>query len=136
MKLLINGPLAIPFWAGEIAIGLFIPITILAYTRGKKTWGLIVAPLLIFVGTFFARYNLVIAGQLSPIVGQDELWQYFPHIIEILTVVAAVGMWLLLYALGSRFLPLEDYTTAHNQVEETNPSLGPAETAIDAPKIS
>jgi len=136
VKLLINGSLAIPFWLGEVALGLFIPIIILAYTRGKKTWGLIVAPLLIFVGTFFARYNLVIAGQLSPIVGQDELWQYFPHIIEILTVVAAVGMWLLLYALGSRFLPLEDYTTAHNQGEEMNPPLIPADTAIDTPETS
>jgi len=136
VKVLINGPLAVSFWVGEIILGLLIPITILAYTRGKKTWGLIVAPTLIFVGTFFARYNLVIAGQLSPIVGQDELWQYFPHIIEILTVVTAVGMWLLLYALGSRFLPLEDDGLGVGQGEEINPPLIPAETVTDAPEIS
>ncbi|UCB43092.1 MAG: polysulfide reductase NrfD [Dehalococcoidales bacterium] len=135
VKVLVNGPLAVSFWAGEIIIGLIIPIAILAYTRGKRTWGLIVAPLLIFVGTFFARYNLVIAGQLSPIVGQDELWHYFPHIIEILTVVAAVGMWLLLYSLGSRLLPLEDNAPVSGQEEGANPPLVPTETATDAPEI-
>ena len=134
VTVLINGPLAVSFWVGEIIIGLIVPIVILAFTRGKKRWGLILAPLLIFVGTFFARYNLVIAAQLSPIVGQDKLWEYFPHIIEILTVVAAVGMWLLLYSLGSRLLPLEDDNLATGQGEEMNPPLIPTEIANDTPE--
>jgi len=134
VKVLINGPLAVSFWVGEVIIGLFIPIVILAFTRGRNRWGLILATIMIFIGTFFARYNLVIAAQLSPIVGQDELWQYFPHIIEILTVVAAVGMWLLLYSLGSRLLPLEDDNLAAGQGEEMNPPLIPVEIANDTPE--
>ena len=128
---LIKGPLAVSFWLGEITIGILVPAAILIKTQGRKTWALLTASLLVIIGMFFARYDFVMAGQFVPIVGQEQLWEYFPHIIEILSVVAAVGMALLLYALGSRFLPLEDTPVSSSQEEDTNPPLIPAETATD-----
>jgi len=128
---MLKGPLAVSFWLGEITIGILLPAAILIKTQGRKTWALITASLLVIIGMFFARYDFVMAGQFVPIVGQDGLWEYFPHIIEILSVVAAVGMALLLYILGSHFLPLED-SEASRQSEGTNLPIIPAETATDA----
>ena len=112
VMVLVNGPLAMPFWLCEITFGLLVPIGILVYTRGRSRWGLVAAALLVMVGMFFARYDFLIAGQLVPVVGSEILWQYTPHLIEVLSVVGAICLVLLLYSVADRLLPLEDYRVA------------------------
>lgn len=108
VMVLINGPLRVPFWVGEILLGLVVPASILVYTRAQKVWGVTVASLSIIISTFVARYDLVVAGQLVPVIGRQTLWQYIPSMTEILTVIGALALFLLLYSLGNRFLPLDD----------------------------
>lgn len=108
VMLLINGPLAVSFWVGEILLGILAPVFILVYTRVQRVWGITAASLLVIVGMFVARYDFVVAGQLVPIVGRDGLWQYTPSVIEILSVLGALSLCLLLYSLGSRLFPLEE----------------------------
>ena len=66
-----------------------------------------------------ARYDFILAGQLSPIIGRETFWQYFPSSVEILTVVGALSLCILFYSLADRYLPIESvHTTIHESVEE------------------
>ena len=136
VMLVISGPLAVPFWVGEVTFGILVPIAILAYTRGRNVWGLTAAATMVIVGMFVARYDFVIGGQLVPIVGREPLWQYSPHAIEILSILGAISLCLLLYSVGGRFLPLEDYRPVSGQSgeTETSPVVAP-ETVAAAPQI-
>ncbi len=115
--LLINGPLSVPFWVGEILLGILIPTVILVYTRAQRFWAVTAASLLVIVGMFAARYDFVVAGQLVPIIGRDGLWQYTPSVIETLSTLGALSLCLLLYSLGNRLFPLEDSTVTYEPPE-------------------
>ncbi len=108
LMVLVSGPLAISFWVGEIFLGILAPIAVLAFNRAGGTRGLIAASTAVIIGMFFARYDFVVAGQLVPVVGREELWEYFPALTEIVTIVTAAALGLLLYSIGNRVLPLAD----------------------------
>lgn len=112
LMVLVSGPLAISFWVGEIFLGILAPIAVLAFNRAGGAWGLVAASAAVIVGMFFARYDFVVAGQLVPMVGREELWEYAPALVEIVTIVTAAALGLLLYSIGNRFLPLEDVAGA------------------------
>ena len=105
VMVLMRGPPAVPFWVGEIGVGLLLATVLLVITRAEKTWALVAAPLMVIIGMFFARYDFVVAGQLVPVIGQVGLWTYALHMIEILTVIGAISLFLLLYYVGNPFLP-------------------------------
>jgi molybdopterin-containing oxidoreductase family membrane subunit len=119
VMVLISGPLAVPFWVGEIFLGLLVPVFILVYTRAQSVWGVAVASLLVVIGMFAARYDFIVAGQLVPVIGRETLWQYAPSMIEILTVLGAFSLCLFLYSLGNRLFPLEDVLMVFKPAEET-----------------
>jgi molybdopterin-containing oxidoreductase family membrane subunit len=108
VMVLVSGPLAVPFWIGEVVIGMLAPIAILVYTGGRQTWGLVAAPLMVIIGMFVARYDFVLAGQLVPVIGREAFWQYSPSVVEMMTVLGALSLCLLLYSVGNRLFPLED----------------------------
>lgn len=108
LMVLINGPLSLAFWGGEIFIGIIVPIAILAWNRAGGTVGLVVASAAVIFGMFLARYDFVVAGQLAPMIGREELWEYTPTIVEIVTVVTGAAIGLFLYSMGNRVLPLAD----------------------------
>lgn len=93
---LVNGPLATSFWLFEIAIGLVLPLMLLLATRLKSLQALSLAALMILVGQFFSRYNLVVAGVLVPMyAGYDDLpvyQSYAPTIAEYLLVIGGLGV--------------------------------------------
>ena len=72
----------------------------------------------------------MVAGQLIPVVGREAPWQYFPHVVEMLTVVGAVGLSLFLYMLGNRYLPLEESESAPQGVPA--PEAKPARLTVPA----
>ncbi len=117
VMVLINGPLSVPFWVGEILLGILIPIVILVYTRMQKVWGITTASFLVILGMFVARYDFVVTGQLVPIIGRDGLWQYTPSVIEALSALGALSLCLLLYSLGNRLFPLEDFPIVPEPIE-------------------
>ncbi len=122
VMVLINGPLAIPFWIGEIFLGLLVPVFILVYTRMQKVWGVTAASLLVILGMFAARYNFIVSGQLVPVIGRETLWQYTPSVFEILTVLGAFSLCLLLYSLGNRLFPLKESPMVFKPREQADTS--------------
>ena len=92
---LLKGPLAINFWVFEIGIGLILPGLLLVITRLKSIYVLSAAALMILVGQFFSRFNMVVSGQIVPsdheYVGVPQYLSYTPTVAEYLLVIAGAG---------------------------------------------
>lgn len=93
---LVVGPLATTFWLFEIAIGLVLPLMLILFTKMRSLQALSLAALMILVGQFFSRFNLVVAGVIVPIyAGYDDLpiyQSYSPTMSEYMLVVAGLGV--------------------------------------------
>jgi Ni/Fe-hydrogenase subunit HybB-like protein len=104
---LLNGPLATNFWIFEVVIGLVMPLVILVASRMKSIQAMSTAGLMALVGQFFSRYDIVVAGQQVPqYFGWDDLsihMHYTPSMLEILVVMAGIGLAGAGFLLGERF---------------------------------
>ncbi|MGB3211602.1 MAG: NrfD/PsrC family molybdoenzyme membrane anchor subunit [Desulforhopalus sp.] len=104
---LVKGPLSTNFWVFEICIGLVLPCLLLVITRLKSIHAMSTAALMILVGQFFSRYNLVVAGQIVPndheYIGFAQYLSYTPSAAEYLLVIAGLGVVGLGFVLGERF---------------------------------
>ena len=104
---LIQGPLSMNFWIFETVVGMLAPIVILTLSRMKSQQALVAAALMVLVGAYFQRYDLVVAGQIVPIyTGFDDLPTYFsyvPSVAEFLIALGGFGVVGLGFLLGERF---------------------------------
>lgn len=107
-RLLTEGPLSTSFWVFEIGIGLALPFALLLITRLKSIEALSLAALMILVGQFFARLNLVLAGQLIPTFSQVEgapaYNHYAPTAPELAIVMSGIGVLGVCFLIGEYFL--------------------------------
>lgn len=106
---LVRGPLATQFWIFEIGIGLVIPFMLLFVTRMKSLHAISLAALMVLVGQFFSRINLVIAGMIVPQFPDNSVTYlaYSPSVAEYLLVAGGLGVIGLGFLAGeSRFAAL------------------------------
>ncbi|MBW2658909.1 MAG: polysulfide reductase NrfD [Deltaproteobacteria bacterium] len=93
---LTSGPLSTNFWVFEIGIGLALPCLLLVVTRLKSVYVMSTAALMILVGQFFSRFNLVVSGEIVPanygFVGVPQYFSYSPTVAEYLLVIAGFGV--------------------------------------------
>jgi Ni/Fe-hydrogenase subunit HybB-like protein len=105
---LVKGPLATNFWVFEIFVGLLLPCALLVVSRLTSLHALSAAALMVLVGQFFSRYNLVVSGQIVPsdhgLVGVPEYLTYVPSAAEYLLVIAGIGVVGFGFIIGERFL--------------------------------
>jgi Ni/Fe-hydrogenase subunit HybB-like protein len=105
---LVKGPLATNFWLFEIGIGLVLPGLLLVVSRLNSMHAMSTAALMILVGQFFSRYNLIVSGQIvsneHKYVGVPQYLSYTPSAAEYLLVVAGIGVVAFGFILGERFL--------------------------------
>lgn len=105
---LVKGPLSTSFWVFEIIIGLVFPCGILVATRLRSMQAMSTAALMVLVGQFFSRFNLVVAGQIIPneheFVGVPQYLSYLPSAAEYMLVIAGLGVLGLGFFLGERVL--------------------------------
>ncbi|NOR25549.1 MAG: polysulfide reductase NrfD [Desulforhopalus sp.] len=104
---LLKGPLSTSFWVFEIGIGLVLPCLILVISRLKSMHVMSAAALMVLVGQFFSRYNLVVSGEIVPtnqgFVGVPQYLSYMPSASEYLLVIAALGVVGFGFVIGERF---------------------------------
>lgn len=110
----VTGPLVIPFWTMQIAIGSFIPLALLTYmawagTRGTALYnGLVLSALLVLFSVLMMRWNVVIGGQEIAKTGKGLL-TYHAEIVgrESMTTAAflLVAPFLLLWGAVKLFPP-------------------------------
>lgn len=121
MKLMLAGPFWWVFWAWQLGIGTVIPMVLLsARTRFDARW-VSLAGLLIAIGFFGVRLNIVIPGQaMEEVAGLTRAitssritTHYFPSLTEWLLTLGIVGIGLLLFGLGEQLLPREPREAEH-----------------------
>ena len=104
---LLAGPLSTNFWVFEVTVGLLLPLFILVGSRMKSVQAMSTAALMVLVGQFFARFDLVVAGQQVPeFLGYNNLptyMHYMPSATELLVVVGGMGVLGAGFLLGERF---------------------------------
>ncbi|TKB24083.1 polysulfide reductase NrfD [Desulfopila sp. IMCC35006] len=114
---LLKGPLAINFWVFEIGIGLILPGLLLVITRLKSIHVLSAAALMILVGQFFSRFNMVVSGEIVPFdyeyVGVPQYLSYTPSIAEYLLVIAGLGVVGFGFVIGERFFDETFHAGSH-----------------------
>jgi len=105
---LVSGPLSTSFWLFEIGIGLVLPCLILVGSKLSSIHAMSAAALMVLVGQFFSRFNLVVSGQIIPadygLVGVPQHLSYMPTASEYLIVIAGIGVVGFGFILGERFL--------------------------------
>lgn len=98
-----------PFFQLELLLALLLPTILMSTNRFRRAIGFqFVAGLSFMIGIFFARLELLVAGQKVPLfkgywVGFVEYW---PSATEWMLVPAGVGIFLFLYGAGSWLLRL------------------------------
>lgn len=104
---LVKGELSTSFWLFEIALGLVVPLILLLVSQTRSLSALSFAALLVLVGQFFSRYNLVVAGLIVPLYpgsGDGELYHsYAPTLAEYCLVIGGLGVAGCGFLLGERF---------------------------------
>jgi Ni/Fe-hydrogenase subunit HybB-like protein len=97
----------------EVLLGLFLPFVLLLFPVIRKSaGGKIFTSVLILIGTLFMHMEILLAGQSHPVGPKAEQYpefiKYFPSIWESLVFLFALGIMLILYTLGERFLKLTE----------------------------
>ncbi len=105
---LVSGPLSVNFWLFETILGLVVPLSLLVISQLKSIRTIMIASVMVLVGSFFHRYDLVIVGQIVPKYSgwnnSLELLSYTPSIVELLIVMGALSLTGAGFLLGERFL--------------------------------
>jgi molybdopterin-containing oxidoreductase family membrane subunit len=121
MKIVLAGPYWWVFWVWQVGIGTLIPILLLALpTRRSPDW-VAVAALLVTVGFFGLRLNIVIPGLaaeelagLSEAIASPRLAAgYLPSASEWLLTAGVVGFGLILFGFGEMLLPHDRQEAGH-----------------------
>lgn len=100
-----------PYFHAEIWLGLVLPTLMMSTNGLRRGRGMqLFAAVFFMIGIFFARLELLIAGQKVPLF--RGYWagfvDYAPSLTEWMLVPAGVGIFLFLYGAGSWLLRLSD----------------------------
>ncbi len=105
---LLKGPYAVNFWVFEVMIGTVIPFVLLLHSKGKNLKMMFTASLLMIIGIFIMRYDMVVVGQIVPsyyemgVKEYQNLLQYKPSFYEIMVVAGGMGLTVLSFLLGEK----------------------------------
>lgn len=114
VSMLLMGPYS-PFFWGEVIIGAFIPFLILAYPRTRKSISvLVVASVLVMVGGFVKKFNLVVPGLTLQTLGPlgptspigEQLGTYSPTWVEWAIMAGLYALGMFLFTVSTKLLPL------------------------------
>ncbi len=112
MDLVIHGPLQFNYIFFEIIIGVIVPLALLFIGKFKSLPFVAAAGACALIGVFFSRYNSIIGGQLikveSTFLEKIEVGTYFPTLAEISIFIGAIGLTMLIYEIGNRYLPMNE----------------------------
>lgn len=108
---LLAGPYAFNFWFFEVMVGLLLPLALLLFRPNRRTAFL--AAILVIVGLFVMRYDLVAVGQVVPLEVLDHAplsvayLTYSPTWVEWSVVCLGFGFVGLTYLLAEKRLNLD-----------------------------
>jgi Ni/Fe-hydrogenase subunit HybB-like protein len=136
LQMITKGSLSFNFWAGEILLGIVVPMIILLTKRFRENRVLRMFALALVVGGLVAyRWDTNMAGQLVllsylPDDITARFTTYFPSLIEILAGAGVVAYGVMAITLGVRYLGIVDHSQVHEE-DEHSVELQPVAAATD-----
>ncbi|WP_261177582.1 NrfD/PsrC family molybdoenzyme membrane anchor subunit [Anaerobacillus sp. CMMVII] len=117
----LTGPFAISFWVFQIGLGMIVPILLLSLSNGFKPSRVFTAAILVVIGIFFMRLDLLFVGQMIPLEMvkgmQVEMYRTFSITwSEWAIIFGAIGGTILLYLVGEKLWNLQ--TIVHEDEEK------------------
>jgi len=117
LKLVISGKYWPVFWIWQVFLGTVMPIVILASKAKRNPIYVGIACLLIFVGIFGLRLNIVIPGLAveeikglaTAVTSARASFLYFPSLSEWMLTIGIGGLGMLMFGLGEILLPKEKH---------------------------
>ena len=88
--------------------GLFIATGMVAFKKGRTPGRLLIVTALTVIGIGAYRINLISIGQLVPLYPDLGEIQYIPTLPEIATFIGLVALVMLIYAVLTKILPMEE----------------------------
>lgn len=108
VMLLLTGPFSIGFWVFEVGLMSVFPAFILTWASMKKNLGgVLLGSVMVLIGAFVMRYEFIVVGQVYPNI-KEGLPTYLPTMMEVLIIIGVFGVFLMVYTLGEKFLPLKE----------------------------
>jgi len=123
-----TGDLA-PFYWGYVALGLLVPLLIVAVPRLRRIGAIVTAALLVDVSMWLERYIVVVASLRVPQMPDAELPSYLPSWVELAITVGSFALFALIVALFVKVFPVVSVweIREHEVAEEIAPmGLQPA----------
>ncbi|AOM82389.1 respiratory selenite reductase subunit SrrC [Salisediminibacterium beveridgei] len=127
MQLMVDGPLAVPYWVLEVGFVFLIPLLILGLVKVKKASTMLTTGIVLLIGLFAMRIILTFAGQMVPLevvtgsLTMNELRDVSILWSEWATMIFGLGGSVMLYLLGEQFLDLNE-DDHHEETESTKVS--------------
>ena len=110
IKALVAGPYAFNFWVFDIALSLVLPFILLIASKGEKMGLMVTASVMMLVGIFMMRFDMLVFGQMIAVLqplGVNEykgIMTYFPSFHEIAIVLGTLGTVGLAFLVGEKVL--------------------------------
>ena len=129
LQMLTSGLLSFNFWAGEMLLGIVIPMIILLTKRFRENHILRMIALALVVGGLVAyRWDVNMAGQLVllsylPTDITARFTSYVPSLIEVMVGAGIIAYGIMAITLGVRYLGIVDHSQVHSEeyVEDFQP---------------
>ncbi|MBI2915093.1 MAG: polysulfide reductase NrfD [Firmicutes bacterium] len=111
------GPFWWVFWIVQLGFGVLVPFLILLFRRTRDSAGWVgLASLLIVIGIFGVRLNIVIPALSIPVIPGIESAissvrisdYYYPTAVEWLSSIGVVAICMIIFTLGAELLPLRE----------------------------
>jgi molybdopterin-containing oxidoreductase family membrane subunit len=102
---LVKGPLKVTFWGGEVVVGVLLPLALLLLPGWKKSGTPCVAAIMVVIGMFANKVNMLLAPQTIPVplFGRETYRVVIPSMVEMSIVGGAIAFIILAYSLVDRF---------------------------------
>jgi molybdopterin-containing oxidoreductase family membrane subunit len=105
------------FWVVQLGIGVFVPLYLILF-RGKSRVSMGLAGLAIVIGIVAVRWNIIVPGLVVPkLEGFSEAFSsarlvtlYSPTIVEWLSSIGLLALFMALISIGLKLLPLQAAT--------------------------
>jgi protein NrfD len=122
LRLVLFGPYWWTIWIVHLVIGIVTPVVLLMLWRKKSIKAIAAATVFYLIGFSMVPVNIIIPGLAYPMPAMDRIkeafahhrltFDYSPSAVEWLVVVFAIGLALLIFTLGYRFI-IEPYFHEH-----------------------
>lgn len=104
----LTGPYSGYFWGFEVMLGLVLPFMFWIVAKGKDMNLMVIASLMMLIGVFVMRYDMVLYGQIVPVFYELGVKEYSSLLIikvtlhEFMVVIAGIALTLTAFMAGEK----------------------------------